>query len=103
MNKKELSRLLKETGSSFKEFETEVKKQHKEILYGCGTNIIISSLVWGASKQGHGYWSEIHNYISMFHYPLTKDWKVGCQRLDKESRKLLFKVLAEDLGYEIEE
>ncbi len=118
MDKKLLSKLLKEAGSSFKEFEAEVKKQPgRTISYGDGTSVVSCSILWDTTEQGHSYWDAVHNYIESNRCPLALPGKatpeyavykcgdmleIGCQILKKKHQKVLFKILADQLGYEIE-
>ena len=115
--KKQLSDALEGAGSSFEEFKREVDAQDKVIKYD-SIGIVNNLLFWDKLSQGFAYWNKIdeHVYKTLkklntlipyedwsIEYDLEKNWDIGCQHIDKKSRRLLFKVLAEDLGYEIED
>lgn len=72
-----------------------------------------SSLRWAYAPEGYGFWQKLlkgyqviaKSGVATPGYPVLKKgthWSVGCQKLTKAHRINLFRLLAEDLGYEIE-
>lgn len=85
---------------------------------------IIEAFLWTSSELGYDYWKELNkqwfHFLDTNIYPIlakvgeivpeyeikkniiTRDLIVDCQEINKKQQKKLFKLLAEQLGYEIE-
>lgn len=72
------------------------------------------SLRWADTPEGYAFWRKLSEGYQVIAksgvatpgYPVLKKgthWSVGCQTLTKTHRINLFRLLAEDLGYEIED
>lgn len=73
-----------------------------------------SSLRWAYAPEGYRFWQRLSEGYRLVaksgvvtpEYPVLKKgtrWSVGCQTLTKTHRINLFRLLVEDLGYEIED
>lgn len=72
---------------------------------------------WTWSKEGYAYWNKKHKALCKLclvakegevldHYSIEKagkNWVIGCQTITPKQKLKLFKLLADDLGYELTE
>ena len=81
-------------------------------------SVIKNAFIWWETLEGYDFWSAISDkkipsqllpiiaeeYYIVRHPIIEhgKNWEIGCQTLTPTHRKRLFKLLAKDLGYELE-
>ena len=82
--------------------------------YDCPAHVLSEGIYWGGSPEGYIYWKRYHKKLEVLHriakpgevcrYEIRrhkKDWEVGCDAITPKQRLKLFKLLADDLGYEL--
>lgn len=75
---------------------------------------LMTSMYWHATQEGSDFWSNVYNGYQIlaprglipnywiFKDKTGEDWHVGCQKIPRKNREKLFRLLAEDLGYDVE-
>ena len=87
-------------------------------LSSYSSEVINKMCFWGTTKEKSDFWANKQGELEKLHriaesdevvhgYDIRRDdgdnWTVGCQKVNREKRLKLFKLLAEDLGYEIQD
>lgn len=113
---------LKAAGGDYKEFISNVecwRGPHISVyILGMRTSadVLQYTVTWEFTPQGYEYWNAIHKRLiinsmvlseekSSLNYDIRScgtDWIVGCQTIDRKTKLKIFKLLAEDLGYDID-
>ena len=118
MKLNEFKRLLKRAGATWEQFESSYKHplEISDYIgqYKTFRSIICNGLAWHRTPEGFPFWFE----VSAFYISIVakegevvdtckilsegKVWKIGCQTISRKQMRKAFRLLADELGYEIQ-
>lgn len=110
---------LKAVGVTYRLVRARTESKNLEIIVEecvLSHEVVDGAFAWSNTPEGFGFWDDISTKLtslctvakegSICDYSIEKsgkNWIVGCQTITPKQRLKLFKLLADDLGYKLED